>query len=100
MNFRVIALSESTRALEFVRVEMPDLIILDVMMPEKNGFEVCKELKADKKTHHIPIILFTAKPQAKERITELYESVGADDYIFKDFDLDKLLSKINVLLKV
>jgi DNA-binding response OmpR family regulator len=98
-NFQVIPLSVSTRALETAKAEKPDLILLDIMMPEKNGYEVCKELKADKETHHIPIILFTAKAQAKERIADLYESVGADDYILKDFELEKLLSKVRILLK-
>ena len=98
-NYQVIPLSFSTEALETAKREKPDLILLDIMMPEKNGYEVCKELKADRDTHDIPVILFTAKPQAKERIADLYESVGADDYIIKEFEIDKLLSKIKVLLK-
>lgn len=98
-NYQVISLSFSMEALETAKREKPDLILLDIMMPEKNGYEVCKELKADRDTHDIPVILFTAKPQAKERIADLYESVGADDYIIKEFKIDKLLSKIKILLK-
>jgi two-component system alkaline phosphatase synthesis response regulator PhoP len=98
-NYQVVPLNVSTQALEIAKMEKPDLILLDIMMPEKNGYEVCRELKTDKETHHIPVILFTAKPQAKERIADLYESVGADDYILKDFALDKLMSKIKILLK-
>lgn len=98
-NYRVIPLSASVRALEVAKAEKPDLVLLDIMMPEKNGYETCKELKADQETRHIPVILFSAKPQAKERLADTYESVGADDYIFKGFELDKLLSKVKVLLK-
>ena len=98
-NYQVVPLSVSTEALRAAKTEKPDLILLDIMMPDKNGYEVCKELKADKETHHIPVILFTAKPQARERIAELYEAVGADDYVMKEFEIDKLLSKIKVLLK-
>ena len=98
-NYQVVPLNTSAEALEVAKREKPDLILLDIMMPEKNGYEVCKELKKDPMTHKIPVILFTAKAQAKERVTDLYESVGADDYIFKDFELDKLLSKVKVLLK-
>ena len=98
-NYQVVPLNVSTAALEVAKMEKPDLILLDIMMPDKNGYEVCKELKADKETHDIPVILFTAKPQAKERIADLYESAGADDYILKDFALDKLMSKIKILLK-
>ncbi|MCQ9206414.1 MAG: response regulator [Omnitrophica bacterium] len=97
-NYEVLPLNTSTRALEVAKREKPDLIILDIMMPEKNGYEICKELKDNMDTHRIPVILFTAKPQAKERVSGLYESVGADDYIFKDFELEKLLSKIKILL--
>jgi len=98
-NYQVIPLSTSTEALRVTKMEKPDLVLLDIMMPDKNGYEVCKELKADPATHKIPVILFTAKPQAKERIVDLYESVGADDYVMKEFELDKLLSKIKILLK-
>ena len=72
-NYQVVPLGESTRSLEVAKEEKPDLILLDVMMPEKNGYEVCKEIKACKETHHIPVILFTAKPQVKEKIVEIYE---------------------------
>lgn len=98
-NYEVVPLNTSVRALEVAKREKPDLIILDIMMPEKNGYEVCKELKNDTDTHRIPVILFTAKPQAIESVPDLYESVGADDYIFKDFELEKLLSKIRILLR-
>ena len=98
-NYFVEPLYTSTRALEIAKREKPDLILLDVMMPDKNGYEACKELKADEATRHIPIILFTAKPEQKERIKEEALSAGANDYLLKPFDPADLVKKIEKLLK-
>ena len=98
-NFYVTPLYTSTRAMEVAKREKPNLILLDVMMPDKNGYEVCKELKSDKDTLNIPVILFTAKPQQREYIKKGYKDVGADDYILKPFDPNDLLYKISQLLK-
>jgi len=98
-NFYVTPLYTSTRAMEVAKREKPDLILLDVMMPDKNGYEVCKELKSDKDTSDIPVVLFTAKPQQREYIKKGYKDVGADDYILKPFDPNDLLYKIRQLLK-
>ena len=98
-NFYVTPLYTSTRAMEVAKREKPNLILLDVMMPDKNGYEVCKELKSDKDTSSIPVILFTAKPQQREYIKKGYKDVGADDYILKPFDPNDLLYKIRQLLK-
>jgi len=98
-NFYVTPLYTSTRAMEVAKREKPDLILLDVMMPDKNGYEVCKELKSDKDTSNIPVVLFTAKPQQREYIKKGYKDVGADDYILKPFDPNDLLYKIRQLLK-
>lgn len=98
-NYFVEPLYTSTRALEIAKREKPDLILMDVMMPDKNGYEACKELKADEATRHIPIILFTAKPEQKERIKEEALSAGANDYLLKPFDPADLVKKIEKLLK-
>ena len=98
-NYFVEPLYTSTRALEIAKREKPDLILMDVMMPDKNGYEACKELKADEATRHIPIILFTAKPEQKERIKEEALSAGAVDYLLKPFDPADLVKKIEKLLK-
>ncbi|NQU95190.1 MAG: response regulator [Candidatus Omnitrophica bacterium] len=98
-NYYVLPLYTSTRSLEIAKREKPDLVLLDVMMPDKNGYEVCKELKADEATRHIPVIIFTAKPEQKERIKKDAELAGADDYILKPFDPADLTKKIEKLLK-
>lgn len=77
--------------------EDPDVILCDVMMPVKDGFETCKELKADQRTSQIPIIMLTAKVESEDVITGI-ES-GADDYITKPFEVEILRSKVNSLLK-
>jgi two-component system alkaline phosphatase synthesis response regulator PhoP len=98
-NYHVVPLYTSTRALEIAKREKPNLILLDIAMPDKDGYEVCKELKADEETRDIPVILFTAQTAEKKDITEQYQSVGADDCILKPFDEDKLIAKIKALAK-
>lgn len=98
-NYYIVPLYTSRRAMEVVKRELPDLVLLDIMMPDKDGYEVCRELKSDKDTMDIPVILFTAKPDQAQYIVSGSRSVGADDYILKPFELDVLLQKIECQLK-
>jgi signal transduction histidine kinase/DNA-binding response OmpR family regulator len=81
------------QALEFV----PDLIISDVMMPEKDGYQVCDELKNNEITSHIPIILLTAKTALDSKLTGL--RTGADDYLTKPFNTEELVARIENLIE-
>lgn len=75
----------------------PDLILCDVMMPVKDGFQTCKELKADPRTSQTPVVMLTAKVESEDIIVGL--EAGADDYITKPFDIEILRSKLNNLVK-
>lgn len=97
-NFYVLPCYTSKRALEIAKRERPDLVLLDVMMPDPDGYEVCKSLKKDKGTSAIPIILFTAKEQEVKKLEDKCRQVGAEDYIVKPYAHEELLAKINRLL--
>lgn len=95
-DYRVLTFTNATDALESMEKEIPDLIISDVMMPEMDGFELCKILKTSENTNHIPVILLTAKSSTLNRIEGL--STGADTYISKPFSIEILkLSIVNLL---
>jgi len=75
----------------------PDLILLDIMLPEMDGFDVCKEMKKTKDTANIPIIMLTAKGDEFDKILGL--ELGADDYITKPFSVRELMARIKVVLR-
>ena len=77
---------------------VPDLVVTDVMMPKKDGFEVCKTLKADERTSHIPIVLLTARADHESKIEGL--GTGADAYLSKPFDKEELLVRLKKLLEL
>ncbi|HSB81740.1 MAG TPA: diguanylate cyclase [Candidatus Methylomirabilis sp.] len=75
-----------------------DLVLLDLMMPGMDGYEVCRRLKADPRWSHIPVVMLTAKDTVRDKILGL--EIGADDYITKPFNTDELVARINVLLRI
>ena len=93
-GYEVITAYDGLDAIDKAKTEKPDLILLDVMMPIMNGFEVCQKLKDDAETQNIPIIMLSAAAQS-DTITKSLE-LGAKDYIVKPFEperLDKMLFK-------
>lgn len=95
-DYRILKFTNGREALDYMEKEIPDLIISDVMMPEMDGFELCKILKTSQNTNHIPVILLTAKSSTLNRIEGL--STGADSYISKPFSIEELKLKIINLL--
>ena len=96
-GFEVITASSGQEALAKIKRGLPDLILLDIMMPQMNGYEVMNILKADKLTRNIPVIMLTALTQVDDKIKGL--NIGADDYITKPFDLRELTARVNAILK-
>ncbi|MFA5500703.1 MAG: response regulator [Candidatus Omnitrophota bacterium] len=93
-GYEVCAAANGDEAMILLDDTIPDLILLDVMMPGKDGYEICNEIKTNEKTSHVPIILFTAKPEQKEKLKSNYDFMAADDYILKPFEPEDLLIKI------
>ena len=95
-GYHIAAANLGTQALEKAKAEHPDLIVLDVMMPDMDGFEVCRRLRADPDTAAIPIIMFTAKTMVDDKVTGF--QAGADDYLTKPVHPDELASRVEALL--
>ncbi len=95
-GYKVSVVHSGEEALEKAK-EKPDLILLDVMMPSMDGYEVCRRLRKDSETKLIPIIMLTAKEMSQDKVEGLH--VGADDYIAKSFDAEELFARIEALLR-
>jgi DNA-binding response OmpR family regulator len=96
-GYEVVSAADGQEALKKARVSVPDLIVLDVMLPEVDGLEVCKILRRDPTTSAIPIIMLTAKAAEIDRVLGL--ELGADDYITKPFSPRELVLRIKNLLR-
>ncbi|MCK4403092.1 MAG: response regulator transcription factor [Dehalococcoidia bacterium] len=103
--YQVVAALDGDEGLRKVVDERPDLIILDVIMPGKSGFEVCREIKTDPKYYffsHIPVLMLTVYPDDRERMhLSMREgmTMEAEDYLHKPFDPKELLNRVEELLK-
>ncbi|MGQ9600421.1 MAG: response regulator [Anaerolineae bacterium] len=91
-GFETMVALRGEEALEICRRKLPHLIILDIMLPDINGYEVCRRLRANLRTGHIPIIFLTQRDERSDQIAGL--ELGADDYITKPFDLQILLLRV------
>ncbi len=96
-KFSLETFSNAESLYVFLRKEKPDLILLDLMLPDADGIEVCKYLKSKEEYENIPIIIISAKTEEMDRVIGL--EIGADDYICKPFSLRELLARIKVILK-
>ncbi len=96
-RFRALEARDGREALEICERERPDIVVLDVMMPELDGLEVCQRLRNELLTSHIPIILLTAKGMLEDKIKGM--ETGADDYVTKPFDPLELEARINMHLR-
>jgi two-component system cell cycle response regulator len=96
--YEVVTAGSGPEALEICQTQDIDIVLLDVMMPGMDGFEVCQRLKADPRTHHLPVVMVTALDQPSDRVRGL--EVGADDFLTKPFDDTQLLARVKSLVRL
>lgn len=96
MGYQVITVTDGQKAIDMAIETHPDMVIVDVLMPKKNGFEVCRAIRNHPNLEDIPIVLLSAMADEYNRLTGFEE--GADDYIIKPFQIDEIKSRINALL--
>jgi twitching motility two-component system response regulator PilH len=95
-GYQIITATDGEEALQKAAKELPDLVLLDVVMPGKNGFQVCRQLKTDAATKHIKVIMVTSKDQKSDRFWGLKQ--GADAYLTKPFEPAELLQNVAACL--
>jgi two-component system phosphate regulon response regulator PhoB len=96
-KYRVLHALDGAEGLAMVQQERPDAVVLDIMLPRMNGFEVAKKLKSDPTTESIPVLILSAKGEAESRIKGL--ELGAEDYLPKPFSPRELVLRIKALLR-
>ncbi|MBI3609196.1 MAG: response regulator transcription factor [Nitrospirae bacterium] len=96
-GYRVTAVRDGAKGLQQIKAGPPDLLILDLMLPEMDGLEICRRVRADSKTAALPIIMLTAKGEETDRVVGL--EVGADDYLTKPFSPKELVARVKALLR-
>lgn len=96
-GYRVTTFDNGDSMLEEIKSSLPDLIILDLMLPGIDGLEVCRQLKAAPRTRNIPVIMLTAKSEEFDKVLGL--ELGADDYLTKPFSIRELVARVKALLR-
>jgi PleD family two-component response regulator len=96
-GYEVEVAARGNDALEICRRQLPDLVVLDIMLPDMDGYAVCKEMRTTTRTSHIPIIFLTQKDERSDRIAGL--ELGADDYITKPFDIEELMLRVGTAIR-
>ncbi|MBP1698395.1 MAG: two component transcriptional regulator, winged helix family [Deltaproteobacteria bacterium] len=96
-HFGVREFSDGSSFIKYLNSEKPDLVVLDLMLPDADGFEICKYMKRKKNLSHIPIVMLTAKSEETDTILGL--ELGADDYIRKPFSPNELMARIKTVLR-
>ena len=96
-GFATAAVMDGKKAIDTVKMEQPDLILLDWMLPHVSGVDICRALRQDHDLRHIPIIMLTARGDENDKVSAL--SIGADDYMTKPFSVPELAARIRALLR-
>ena len=96
-EFRVMLASRGEKGLFMARQNPPDLVILDIIMPEMDGYQVCRAMRADPTLAQIPILFLTAKVKAQDKIAGF--NAGADDYLCKPFNVNELILRVQAILR-
>jgi len=96
-GFRVAGVGTGEEAIRRARTDLPDLVVLDLLLPNVDGLEVCRVLKNDPRTKHIPVVMLTAKNEEADMVTGL--EMGADDYLAKPFSPRVLIARIKAVLR-
>ena len=96
-GFKVEGFPNGSLFFERIKSELPDLVLLDIMLPDMDGMEILKRIREDERTKHLFVILITAKSERMDKIRGL--DLGADDYITKPFDVLELISRVKAILR-
>src|SRR3989338_8839058 len=97
-GYDVSILNSGKQAVRIIKKELPELVLLDVHLPDVDGYNICDQLKSNDDTKHIPVIILTGQEMERELVGDIHDFYGASDYLKKPFELDELLSKIKKLL--
>ncbi len=96
-GFETTLAETGEQALAALRRRVPDLVVLDVMLPDLSGTEICRQIKADPRTRHVPVVMLTAKGDEVDRVVGF--ELGADDYVTKPFSVRELVLRLRALLR-